>query len=216
MASSIVYPRDVRDLAPDALAAPGRPRVMPAAYYRETTRIERAVFGAQHGLYGFPTLELVAWVKKEIAGRTAIEIGAGHGAFAEALGIPATDNWMQDDPLIAAHYASLGQPVVRYGHNVERLDAAAAVAKYQPQVVVASWVTHKYEDARHAAGGNMFGVDEAAIIDACEAYIFVGNRHVHRDKIIWDRVHQVWEPDWVFSRASNGTPDFVAIWNRAG
>jgi hypothetical protein len=209
---SIIDPRTVRDISPSALASPGKPRIMPASFYKETTPHERAVFGVRNGIYGLPTEELVAWVRERIAGRSAIEIGAGHGAFAEALGIPGTDNWQQANPSVAEYYAALGQPVVQYGDHVEKLDAAAAVAKHKPQVVVANWVTHKYRPERHAAGGNQDGVDEEAIIKACEAYIFIGNRSVHAGKSIWSLPHEIIEPDWIFSRATNGSPDFIAVW----
>jgi hypothetical protein len=212
MLSVILDPNSVRDLAPDVLEADGRPRVMPASFYRQTTVNERALLGARYGLYGLPTQEQVAWLKSTINGRTAIEIGAGNGALADALGIPATDSRMQEDPAIAAHYAALGQTVVKYGDKVEKLDAAEALVKYRPQVVVASWVTHKYLEARHEAGGNMFGIFEESIIAACEAYIFIGNTKVHAGKSIWSLPHVKTEPDWVFSRAVNGSPDFIAVW----
>lgn len=175
---------------------------------------ERALFGLRHGIYGLPTEELVAWLKREINGRSAVEIGAGHGALAEALGIPATDNWLQADPAIAAHYESRGQPVVKYGEHVEKLDAAAAVAKHKPQVVIASWVTHKYSEARHEAGGNQFGVDEGALLDACETYILIGNAKVHAKTPLWHRPHRIIEPDWLYSRSFNGTKDFIAVWGK--
>src|SRR5690606_25860612 len=100
-----------------------------------------------------------------------------------------------------------------YGKNVEKLAAKNAVQKFRPQVVVASWVTHLYREDRHEAGGNMFGVDEEFILDNCEEYIFIGNTAVHASKSIWTRPHERHTPDWVFSRASNGSPDFVAVWS---
>lgn len=209
---TILDPRTVRDIAPAVLAAPGKPRILPASFYKETTPHERLAFCVRNGMYGLPTAELVAWVRERIGGRSAIEIGAGHGAFAEALGIPATDNWQQTDPEIAAYYASIRQPVVRYGENVEKLDAAAAVEKHKPQVVVASWVTHKYRPERHSAKGNPDGVDEEALIESCDTYIFIGNRSVHAGKSIWSLPHEIIEPDWLFSRAANGSPDFIAVW----
>jgi hypothetical protein len=207
-------PRNIRDLAPAALEAPGRPRIMPASFYRDTSTVERALFGQRHGIYGLPTAELVDWLRAVIDGRRAIEIGAGHGALAAALGIPATDNKMQVDPLIAQVYAASGQPTVIYGQNIETLDAAAAIAHHRPQVVIACWVTHKYDETRHEAGGNMFGVDEDALLDQCDTYIFIGNTHVHRNKAIWKREHIKIEPDWLYSRAVNGSPEFIAVWER--
>lgn len=204
--------RTIRDITPAVLAAPGKPRIMPASFYREVTAHERAAFCVRNGIYGLPTEELVAWVRARIAGRNAIEIGAGHGAFAEALGIPATDSWQQANPDMIAYYASIRQPVVQYGANVERLDAAAAVTKHKPQVVVASWVTHRYRPERHSFAGNPDGVDEEAIIKSCETYILIGNRRVHEGKSIWSLPHEIIEPDWLFSRSFNGSPDFIAVW----
>lgn len=213
MSHVVIDPCTVRDISPDVLDDAGHLRVMPGAYYRGTSVQERALFGVRHGLYGFLTEELIEWLHTVIDGRSAIEIGAGHGGLAAALDIVATDSCLQSDPDVAAYYAALGQPPVRYGRNVEKLDAAQAVDKYRPQVVIASWVTHLYQQSRHGAGGNMFGVDEEYILDECEAYIFIGNTAVHRGKSIWSRPHEIWHPDWVFSRAVNGSPDFIAIWS---
>lgn len=201
-----------RDLSADIVRPDGKPKVLPASYYAGTTPAERAMACLLNGFYGLPTEELVATLRSMIDGRRAIEIGSGHGGLAEALGIPATDNRMQEDPRIAASYRAMGQPTIRYGSAVERIDANEAVAKYRPEVVVASWVTHRYDPRRHAAGGNAFGVDERSVVDACRAYIFVGNRQVHAGKEIWSIPHRVAEPSFVYSRAFNGTPDFVAAW----
>lgn len=91
--------------------------------------------------------------RSRIKGRIAIEIGAGHGVLAGALSIPATDNRQQEDPELRAYYAQIGQSTVPYGENVEKLDAAAAVAKYRPNIVVACWVTHRFDPKRPHAGG---------------------------------------------------------------
>jgi hypothetical protein len=45
------------------------------------------------------TVELVAWLHDRIAGRKAIEIGAGMGDLGYHLGIPQTDSYAQiEDP----------------------------------------------------------------------------------------------------------------------
>lgn len=204
------------DISPLMRGPHGPLRVVPASVLASTTREERALFGHRHGLYSFPTLELVDFLQQAIGGRTAIEIGAGHGVLAQALGIPATDNLMQNDPLIRAVYASQGQPTISYGEHVEQLDAAQAISKHKPQVVVACWVTHRYDPARHAAGGNMFGVDEESVINACETYIFIGNEQVHAAKSIWSLPHTKTTPPWLYSRALNGTPEFIAVWHNTG
>lgn len=210
--STVIDTRHVRDLSGLLLDSQGRLKVVPASVLAGTSANERAVFGVRNGLYGYLTHELVDFLQQRIAGRRALEIGAGHGQLAQALGIPATDNHQQERPNIRAYYEALGQTVVPYGENVQRMDAHTAVARYKPQVVVASWVTHRYDPARHEAGGNEDGVREEDILDACEAYLFVGNEKVHASKSLWSRPHQIWRPSWLYSRAVNGSPDFIALW----
>lgn len=203
----------LRDLAPVLLDASGRLKVVPASVLGETTLEERGWFGVRHGVYGLVTTELVEHLRGFIGSRSAIEIGAGHGVLAQALGIAATDNRQQEQPDIKAYYALLRQPVVRYGDNVEKLDAMAAVRKYRPQVVIASWVTHRYDERRPRAGGNMHGVVEEAVISACEHYVFIGNERVHAAKSIWALPHTRSTPPWLYSRATNGSGDFIAVWS---
>lgn len=215
LALSVFAPGGVRDIAPLLLDDEKRLRVVPAQVLADTTPEERLTFGIQHGLYSFPTVELVDHLRERIGGRTAIEVGAGHGVLAQALGIPATDNRQQEGVALQNYYRQIGQATVPYGDHVERLDAQAAVKLYKPQVVIACWVTHRYDLARHAAGGSQTGVDEAAIIAGCEEYIFIGNELTHAGKPIWGLPHEVIYPGWVFSRAVNGSRDFVASWRRA-
>lgn len=211
--AKVINTRGLRDLADEVMTdVDGVPRIMPAAFYRDTKVNERALLGVQHALYGLPTLELVAWLKSEIGERNAIEIGAGHGALGTALGIPTTDSFMQENAEVAALYMAAGQKTIAYGRNVVRLSAEDAVIGYRPQVVVASWVTHKFREDRREAGGNMFGVDEEKLLDSCDTYIFIGNEQVHRNKSIWSRPHRIIYPDWLYSRAHNGTRDFISVW----
>ena len=46
-----------------------------------------------------------------------------------------TDSFMQEEPWCRAIYASMQQPTVRYGADVEKLDAAAALPKSRPAVL---------------------------------------------------------------------------------
>jgi hypothetical protein len=152
--------RAVRDLSPDLLEQEGCLRVMPAAYYAGTALDERMVFCVRNGLHGLLTIELIDFLRGFTYGKRALEIGAGHGGLAKALDILATDNRMQDRPEIREYYQALGQPPIRYGKNVQAYEAIDAVAAFQPEVVVASWVTHRYDEARHGEGGNYLGVVE--------------------------------------------------------
>lgn len=210
-----VDPAAIRDIGPEVLDPGGRMRVLPAAYWASTTPAERALFGHRNGIYGFPTVELVEYLRELIGGRQAIEVGAGHGVLAEALGIPATDSRMQEKP--GPHrdvYLLSGQPTVRYGPGVVEMHAVKAVRKYRPTVVIGCWVTHKYDPRRHHAGGNEAGIDEEEILYSCRTYVMIGNEQVHAGKKIWSRQHTIEYPPFVYSRATNGTRDFVAVWER--
>lgn len=205
---------NTRDVTPEVFDDAGQFRVMHSDYWRTTTSAERGLLAMNHAMYVLPTIELIDRLHDLIAGRAAIEIGSGSGLLAGALGIPATDNHMQERSDIRAIYAAIGQSTIAYGTTVERLDAHAAVCKHKPQVVVAAWVTHVYDPLRPQAGGNVLGVNENEIIDSVESYIFVGNQQVHAGKKIWARPYTIEHPGYVFSRAMNGTPDFIAVWNR--
>jgi hypothetical protein len=202
----------VRDLSPDLLDENARLRVMPAVYYAQTSLDDRIVFCVRNGLYGLLTVELIDFLRAFTDGKKALEIGAGHGGLARALNILATDNCMQDLPEIREYYRALSQPPIRYGENVQAYDAIDAVATFQPEVVVASWVTHRYDEGRHKEGGNFLGVVEEEIIANCQTYVFIGNDQVHQNKSIWKLPHRKITPPWLYSRSFNGSADFIAWW----
>ena len=210
----LIDPR-VRDLSPMALDERGALKVLPTSFWETTTPRERALFGHRHGFYLLPTVELVEHLHELIGGRSAIEIGSGNGVLAQALGIPATDNCMQRRSHYRRIYEATGQPTVTYGRNVTPLSAADAVRRHKPDVVVAAWVTHRYRQDRHWAGGNEIGVDEEDVIAHCSTYVVIGNEHVHRTKSIWDLPHTITYPPFVVSRAANGSRDFIAVFTKA-
>ncbi len=203
----------IRDISPHVLDDNGRMRILPAAFWATTTAEERGLFGVRHGIYSFPTVELVERLKEIIAGRDAIEIGAGNGVLAEALDIPATDSMEQRDPAMMLALVALGQPPVTYGPNVVECHASRAVRRYRPQVVIACWVTQDHDGTNWKPGeGKLDGVDEADILRHCETYVLIGNEHIHKDKRIWSRRHTIEHPDYLYSRAMNGSRNFLAVW----
>jgi hypothetical protein len=209
----ILDPSKIRDIAPHVLDERGQMQVLPVAFWASTTPAERSLFGHRQGIYHFPTTELVEYLRELIGERSAIEIGAGHGVLANALNIPATDNRMQAKAKYRRIYELQGQPTVKYGRNVIELDAAAAIRRYRPDVVIGCWVTHKYEPRRNWAGGNEIGVDEENVIANVEQYVVIGNDDVHKTKSIWELPHtRLTGSQFIYSRAANGTPDFLAIW----
>ncbi len=206
-------PTRIPDISAQALNPAGRLRILPAAFWAGVTPIERLAFGMRHGIYGLPTVELVARLKEIIGGRTAIEIGAGHGQLAHALGIPGTDSKEQEAPGLKLYYALRGQRTVKYGPSVVQMDAATAVRHYRPQVVIGCWVTQEHDGENWTPGAGKFnGVDEVDVIAQCETYVLIGNEEVHKDKRIWSLPHTIEYPDFVYSRAVNGSRDFIAIW----
>jgi hypothetical protein len=196
-----------------ALDDKGRLVVLPFEFWQQYTQIEISHFCSQHGLYCIPTTELVAWLKAEIGERKAIEIGSGNGVLAEALGIPATDSRMQENPFFTAYFAELKQAVVPYGENVRMLDGIDAVRTLKPDVVVAAWVTHKFRENEGWRKGNAFGVAEEYIVRRAD-YVFIGNRHVHQHKPILEMPHEEYEFPWLVSRSFSGQPNFIGVWKK--
>lgn len=198
----------LRDLLPAILDEHGQLRVLPAAFWAGTTKQERAWACLRLGVYSIPTAELVEYLREVIGDRSAIEVGAGNGVLAAALGIPATDNRMQEDPEVVADYMIRQQVPVKYGEHVKKCHASRAVRQYKPQVVIGCWVTQAYK----ADGVMPVGVDERDVIRNCGQYVLVGNEEVHADKVIWSLPHAIVYPDWLYSRAMNGSRDFIATW----
>lgn len=207
----VIDPLNTRDVAPDVIDSRGLPRILPTAYWDTTTLQERAWVGMRHGIYSFPTVELVEHLREVIGDRSAIEIGAGNGVLAEALEIPATDSRHQEGAATRDYYRLLGAATVPYGPNIVEMHASRAVRRYKPDVVIACWATHKYDVARHWAGGNEIGVDEEDILRNCREYVFVGNDRVHMDKKIWGRSKVLERPPFVYSRGVHEL-DFLAVW----
>jgi hypothetical protein len=169
----------------------------------------------QHARYGLPTAELIEWLKERIADRKAIEIGSGAGDLAYHLGIPGTDNKMQKRRAIQKYYQSISQPTIRYPRFVQNLDALDAVQEYQPQVVIASWVTEWIDPnlPPPPAGGNAWGVKEDKILATGCTYILIGNQKVHGSKKIMSTPHQEIILPFLRSRAIYPELNRVWIWN---
>jgi hypothetical protein len=183
-------------------------RILPAEELRALDQHHLRIWCHMNGVYLIPSAELVEWISNRIAGRSALEIGAGNGALGRALGISMTDNFLQRDvPEVVKAYARSGHPPVRYGEDVKKRNANAAVRLAKPQVVVASWITHLYKEEEHERGGNMYGVDELKILDQVETYIHVGDANVHKNKR-WVPT-STFRPDFLFGRGSDRV---VQVW----
>ncbi|MEJ2794422.1 hypothetical protein WAE56_13485 [Iodobacter sp. LRB] len=85
----------------------------------------------KHGIYCFYSRELIAGLARIIGQRSCLEIAAGDGTLSRFLSDEGADITASDD-------FSWGK-VLQYPESVQRLDAAAAIARFNPQVVICSW-----------------------------------------------------------------------------
>lgn len=200
---------------PDWLDDRGRIKLMTAAEIDRTPWESRRLWCHVHARYGLPTAELVEWLHGVIQGRRAIEIGSGSGDLAHHLKIKGTDNKCQTRPDVALYYTMSGQPMIRYPDWVEKKDALAAIEKYNPQVVIGSWITH-WIDPRlpmPKGGGNMYGVKEDLLLDSGVSYVMIGNMETHQYKPILKLPHEEHALPFLRSRAHDPSQDRVFIWH---
>lgn len=211
-----VDPGALLALEAECIDGAGRLRAVTAKFYAGFKRNDLSAWCVARGFYCLPTLELVDFIRDQIDCDAALEIGAGNGALGRAVGIPMTDSHQQERPEMAALYRGLGQAAVEYGADVEKLTALEAVEKYRPRVVVAAWVTHRWDRRRPHLKGNMYGVDEARLLDKpfVRRYVFVGSESVHgkeAPKPILSRRHETHRLPFLYSRAFEPT-DVVWVW----
>ena len=182
MTGGLLNNTDISELE-SFLLKEGKVQNLPYEQLNRFSQNDISVFCHKHAIYQLPTAELINFIQKHIGGESAIEIGSGNGCMGRSLGIPMTDNKMQSLPEIKAYYELMGQPVIRYGEDVEEIDAISAVKKYRPKVVVASWVTDKYREGMQV--GNAMGIEEELLFEnGVEKYIHIGNENVHEQKPI--------------------------------
>jgi len=210
MNATVITACDLTDLTKEVIDENGLLKVKPYSFYQNIDSNELKYFMHQNAIYVLPTTELIDWLKENIVG-TAIEIGAGHGAIARALGIPITDSRMQERPEIMFIYRASGQPVIKYANDIEKLDALQAVDKYKPDTVIGAFITHKYNSI--VGNGNALGVQEELILQKSKKYINIGNLQTHKDKPILKLKHQSLYFDWLITRAINKEDNRIFIFN---
>jgi len=165
-----------------------------------------------NAIYQIPTLELIEFLKKYIEGKKAIEICSGKSGIGRALGIPATDSWMQTLPEIIVYYKSLGQEPITPPDYVEKIEANEAVKKYDPDIVLGSFITQRWLNEQDI-DGNMYGPVEEEWVDAGKTYVHIGNEQTHGKKRILSRQHKVFKSGCLRSRAVDESKNVIWIWN---
>ncbi len=83
------------------------------------------------GIYAFYSRELIQSLAAHIGERAALEIGAGDGCLSRFLRQAGTSIRATDD--------HSWKHVIKYPDDVEQLDAASALARYRPRVVICSF-----------------------------------------------------------------------------
>lgn len=214
MNTGALRPVDLTDLESILIGADGLIRPAPYAELKRFDQNDISYFCWKHGLYQVPTVELIDWLRGEIDGRAAIEIGAGTGSIGTALGIPITDNRLQERPDIAQHYALLNQPVIKYHPSIVDLDGNSAVMVLKPQVVIACWVTQLWEPG--VTDGNYWGVDETKVVNSVEQYIHVGNDLTHaRKKVLQHFPFKKFKFDWLLSRSQSKEDNIIYTYSKS-
>lgn len=192
-------------------------KVLPAEAYAAFNRNDLLVWANMRGNYGFPTLELVNWLKARIAGRRAIEIGAGNGNLGVHLGIPMTDSYQQvDDEETKAYFALYGITPTNPPTSVEKEDGENAVRRRKPEVVVACYVTEKFQPrpGDFLAKGNQRGIRYDYIIERCDTFILIGNESIHGKNRAMGIPHETFYFPWIISRALKPELNRIWVWDR--
>jgi hypothetical protein len=194
----------------------GRMRLMPAQELLSWGLWRLQAWCILRARYQFVTTELVAWLKDRIAGRSALEIGAGQGDLGWHLGIRQIDLGGQREAFAASGMRALEQMPTDPPLDIERIDAESAVRKYAPEVVVGAWITqtHHLPTAGVHPSIAAYGVEEIRIVGAVDTYIHVGNDLVHGQKRILGRKHRTYRPPWLVSRGADQGKNAIRVWDR--
>ena len=187
------------------------------------THLEIRLFMNKMGMYVLPTLDLVEDLKVLLPDpATTIEVGAGNGVIADALGIKATDSYQQHESFkppkkykdLQDQFRNSGVPMVQYGPNVLRVDAATAVKRFKPKAVLGCFVTHKYDKTQHDRKGNALGVDFLKLFKSVDRIVLVGNETVHELNPIMDLPTISATSDALITRAKFQEKNRIYVWDK--
>lgn len=203
MKALFITKQDISDIEAYTGASSGIIRPLPVAEVEKFGWEKIRLFMHVYGLYTLPTVELIDYLAGIVCGKRAIEIGAGMGVIGRSLGIPITDSRMQELPEVKAYYDAIRQPVIRYPDDVEKLDAFAAVEKYEPEVVIGSYITHLWKPGMES--GNPWGVDTLELIKRVPAYYMIGDSETHRNDPAMKYLDGIEHHDFLYTRGGKET-----------
>lgn len=188
-------------------------KLQSADFYQTIDNTDLRVWCLCRAIYQLPTVELVDWLKDNFNLRLAIEIGAGNNYLYHHLGIKGIDNYSEQIPAVKQVHEILNQPSTNPPPEVEKLDAIAAIKKYQPETVIASWMTLKTDDPKDVDAGHGYAPDEKEILDTGVTYIHIANESIHSDRLIMAKPHETYYFDWLISRGKHPEQNCIYVWN---
>ena len=213
----MIYPPEVQEFLAKydrfLLDERGIIKLQSADFYKTIDNTDLRVWCICRAIYQLPTIELVDWLKNNFNLDKAIEIGAGNNYLYHHLGIKGVDNYSEQIPAVKLTHDLLNQPSTNPPSAVEKLDAIAAIEKYQPETVITSWATLKTNDPEGVDAGHSYAPDEGEILATGVTYVFIGNEHNHGDRPILNKPHETYYFDWLVSRGKDQSKNCIYVWN---
>ena len=189
-------------------------KLFPAEFYHSIDNDDLRVWSICRAIYQLPTIELIEWLKDNFNLDKAIEIGAGNNYLYHHLGIKGIDNYSEQIPAVKLTHDLLHQPSTNPPPEVEKLDAIAAIDKYQPETVITSWMTLKVDEPDDGVdAGHKYAPDEEKILDTGVTYVHIGNDDIHGDRQITNKPHETYYFDWLVSRGKYPDKNCIYVWN---
>ena len=99
---------------------------------------------------------------------------------------------------VKAYYDLMRQPTIRYPVDIIELDAHEAVKRYRPQVVIGSYITHRWRPGM--TSGNQYGVDNLKIARKVEAYYMIGSLTTHMQDPAMKHLDGIERHDFLYTR----------------
>lgn len=199
MSYTILSNEDISGLEELTGATMGMIRPIPSAEVEKFTFSALRLFLHKYGLYTMPTTELIDYLAGIIKDKSAVEIGAGLGVIGRSLGIPITDNKMQEWPEIKARYDLMRQPTIKYPPDIIEMDALKAISHYKPEIVIGSYITHLWRPGMES--GNQHGVDTLKLIKSVPEYLMIGSFQTHRNDPAMPYLDKIEQHDFLYTRA---------------
>jgi hypothetical protein len=187
-------------------------KLQPANFYKTLDYTDLRVWCLCRAIYLIPTLELIDWLKDNFNINKTIEIGAGNNYLYHHLNIKGTDNYSEQIPKVKLTHEILNQPSTDPPSEVEKIDAIAAIEKYQPETVITAWMTLKCEDPEDVDAGHFYAPDENEILNTGVNYIHIGNQEIHGNREITSKPHETFYFDWLVSRGKYPEKNCIYVW----